>query len=50
MYAFKVFVSTILLLMVLIITYASFNMPKRSKITAIIIDIIYGLCFIAIWG
>lgn len=50
MFAFKVMVSTILLFMVLIIAYAAFSMPKKSKVTAIMIIIVYGLCFIAIWG
>ena len=50
MYAFKVFVSTLVLIMVLIVTYAGLVAPKKQKTTAIIMDIIYALCLIAIWG
>ncbi len=50
MYAFKVFVSTIVFIMVLVVTFSALSASKRTKITAMIIDIIYALCLIAIWG
>lgn len=50
MFVFKVVVSTILLIMTLIIAYSGFRMPKKSKAVAILLIVVYGLCFIAIWG
>lgn len=51
MYAFKVFVSTLILMMVIMLTGATFKASNQSgKSVAYIIIVINALSLVAIWG
>ena len=51
MFGFKVFVSTLIVLMACLVTYSGFKAENRSgKMVSISIILIYGLSMIAIWG
>ena len=50
MYAFKVFVSTLIVGMIAVIFYAGFKGDKSAKMTSSIMAIVFALAIIAIWG
>lgn len=50
MYAFKVFVSTLIALMIIIVFCAGFKANKSGKMVSAAIAIIYALAIVAIWG
>ena len=50
MYAFKVFVSTLIIMMIACIFCAGFTGNKSTKIVAAVMAIVYGLAIVAIWG
>ena len=50
MYAFKIVVTTLILIVAVIIAYTGLKSPKQTKTAAIIVEILYAMCLIAIWG
>lgn len=51
MVGFKVFVSTLIVLMAGLVTYSGFKSENKSgKMVSISMIVIYGLSMIAIWG
>lgn len=50
MYAFKIAVSTVVFLMMLLVLFAGFKGNKTTKFFAGVWLLIEGLCIIAIWG
>lgn len=50
MYAFKVVVTTLIFLMMVMIVFAALNGNRNTKIYSMIYIVIQGLTIIAIWG
>lgn len=50
MYAFKVVVTTLIFLMMIMVVFAALRGSKNTKVYSAIYIIIQGLCIIAIWG
>lgn len=51
MYAFKVFVSTLIILVILLLSWACIKAKDKSGTTiACILMIVYALSLVAIWG
>lgn len=50
MYAFKVFTSTLMIIMIALMFYSAYKNEKSGRITALLMAIIYALGIIAIWG
>ena len=51
MFAFKVFVSTLVMIMILILLYSAYKADTPSGKTVIFIMLfIYALCIVGMWG
>ena len=50
MYAFKVFVSTLILILMFFVFWAGLKGDKGTKVSAAIVSFVYTLAIIAIWG
>lgn len=51
MFAFRIFVSTLVLVMICLLSMAAAKINSQSgKKVALAVIILYGLCLVAIWG
>ena len=50
MYAFKVFVSTLVMIMIGLMFYSATQSEKKGRLAALLMAVVYGLCLIALWG
>lgn len=50
MYAFKVFVSTIVIILMLTMFYIYFKSDKNGKTVSMVLAMVYALSIVAIWG
>lgn len=51
MFAFKVFVSTLVMVMILILLYSAYKADKPSgKVVIFVMLLIYALCIVGMWG
>lgn len=50
MFGFKVFVSTLIVIMTFLVAYAGFKAEKNGKIISTSMLVIYALSIVAIWG
>lgn len=51
MFAFRIFVSTLVLVMIFVISMATVKINSQSgKNVALAVIVLYGLCLVAIWG
>ncbi len=50
MYAFKVFTSTLIMIMIALMFYTAFKSDKTGKLVSCLMGIVYALSIIAIWG
>ena len=50
MYAFKVFASTLMMIMIALMFYCAVKNDKAGRVVTLLMAIVYGLGIIAIWG
>lgn len=50
MFAFKVFTSTLVAIMMVSLFYSGYKSDKSGKIVSILFAVVYGLCIIGMWG